>query len=164
MQEENHLHLSSREPTYWPSDPNKLPDLLDFFITKGTSAHYAEIVSNLDLTSDHTPVIGTNSTTVVYRSPKPSLYNKHTDWGMFKENVRKNLKPDVRLKTEREIDEATNEFITIIQRAVRAASPIPTKTIRQNVNIPQEILRLVREKRRARAKWHRTQNPVDKNL
>jgi len=98
--------LSSGEPTYWPGDPNKFPDLLDFFITKGTSAHYADIVSNLDLSSDHTPVIGTISTTVVYRNPKPSLYNKHTDWEIFKENVRKNLKLDVRLKTEREIDEA----------------------------------------------------------
>jgi hypothetical protein len=65
MQEENHLHLSSGEPTYWPSDPNKHPDLLDFFITKGTSSNYADIVSNLDLTSDHTPVIGTISTTVI---------------------------------------------------------------------------------------------------
>jgi hypothetical protein len=78
MQEENHLHLSSGEPTYWPSDPNKHPDLLDIFITKGTSSHYADIVSHLDVTSDHTPVIGTISTTLIYKSPKPSLYNNHT--------------------------------------------------------------------------------------
>ena len=24
--------LSTMKPTYWPSDPNRLPDLLDFFI------------------------------------------------------------------------------------------------------------------------------------
>lgn len=23
--------------TYWPTDPNKLPDLIDFFVTKGIS-------------------------------------------------------------------------------------------------------------------------------
>jgi hypothetical protein len=83
MQDENLLHLSSGEPTYWPSDPNKLPDLLDFFLSKGISSHYVDIVSNLDLPSDHTPIIGTISTTIIYRSPKPSLYTKHTDWESF---------------------------------------------------------------------------------
>jgi hypothetical protein len=28
-------HLSTHEPTYWPSDRNKLSDLLDFCVTKG---------------------------------------------------------------------------------------------------------------------------------
>jgi hypothetical protein len=27
--------LSTGEPTYWPTDINKTPDLLDFFIFKG---------------------------------------------------------------------------------------------------------------------------------
>jgi carboxylesterase type B len=164
MQEENHLHLSSGEPTYWPSDSNKHPDLLDFFITKATSSHYADTVSNLDLTSDHTPVKGTIRTKVIYISPKPSMYNNRTDWGLFKENVRNNFRLNTSLKTEREIDEATNDLITTIQRAAWSAPPITTKTIRNDVNIPHEILQLVREKRRAREKWYRTRNPVDKNL
>jgi hypothetical protein len=84
MQEENHLHLSSGGPTYWPTDPNKLPDLLDFFITMEISSNYADIVSSLELTSGHTPLIGAISTTVIYKSPKPSLYNKNTDWDYSK--------------------------------------------------------------------------------
>jgi hypothetical protein len=33
--ESQHLHyFSTGEPSYWPSDPNKLPDLLDFCVTK----------------------------------------------------------------------------------------------------------------------------------
>jgi hypothetical protein len=83
MQEETYLHLSSGEPTYWPSDPNKLPDLLDFFNTKGTSSNDAAIVNSLELTSEHTPITGTISTTVIYKSPKPPLYNKSTGWGLF---------------------------------------------------------------------------------
>jgi len=83
MQEETYLHLSSGEPTYWPSDPNKLPELLDFFNTKGTSSNDAAIVNSLELTSEHTPIIGTISTTVIYKSPKPPLYNKSTGWGLF---------------------------------------------------------------------------------
>jgi DNA-binding transcriptional MocR family regulator len=101
---------------------------------------------------------------VIYKSPKPSLYNNNTDWGLFKENVRNNLRLNISLKTEQEIEEATNDFIITIQRAAWAASPTITKITRNNVNIPHEILQLVPEKRRARAKRHRTRNPVDKNL
>ena len=28
-------HLSTYKPTYWPTDPRKIPDCLDFFVTKG---------------------------------------------------------------------------------------------------------------------------------
>ena len=30
-------YLTTYEPTYWPTDTNKIPDLLDFFITKNIS-------------------------------------------------------------------------------------------------------------------------------
>jgi hypothetical protein len=30
-------NLSTTEPTYWPTDKNKVPDLVDFCITKGIS-------------------------------------------------------------------------------------------------------------------------------
>jgi hypothetical protein len=35
MERNNLKHLSTVEPTYWPSDRNKLPDLVDFCVTKG---------------------------------------------------------------------------------------------------------------------------------
>lgn len=55
--EENKLNaISSAEPTYWPADPNKRPDLLDFFIVKGLSRIYLKAESRLDSNSDHTPV------------------------------------------------------------------------------------------------------------
>ena len=33
-------YLTIYEPTYWPTDTNKIPDLLDFFITKNISPRY----------------------------------------------------------------------------------------------------------------------------
>jgi hypothetical protein len=36
----NYRHLSSGEPAYWPTDRNKLPDLVDFCITKGISPNH----------------------------------------------------------------------------------------------------------------------------
>lgn len=44
-------------------DPDKIPDLLDFFITNGISNLYTVIVPNYDLSSEHAPVIATVSTT-----------------------------------------------------------------------------------------------------
>jgi exonuclease III len=65
LHENSYSPLPTGTPTYWPTDPGKVPDLLDFFITSGISKSYMEIQSNLDLSSDHTPVITTISTTIM---------------------------------------------------------------------------------------------------
>jgi hypothetical protein len=45
--ESNNLkHLSTGEPTYWPNDMNKLPDLVNFCVTKVAKSCF-------DLSSDH---------------------------------------------------------------------------------------------------------------
>jgi hypothetical protein len=40
VQGNNYSYISSGTPTYWPTDPAKIPDLLDFFVTKGISPAY----------------------------------------------------------------------------------------------------------------------------
>jgi len=44
---------------------NKIPDLLDFFVTSGISSAYTDIYSSYDLTSDHSPIIAILSTLVI---------------------------------------------------------------------------------------------------
>ena len=39
----NYSYLSTGTPTYPPTNPNKLPDLLDFFLFAGISPSYADI-------------------------------------------------------------------------------------------------------------------------
>jgi hypothetical protein len=51
--------MEASTPTYCPTDPAKIPDLLDFFVTKGISPVYTNIVPGFDLSSDHTPIIAT---------------------------------------------------------------------------------------------------------
>jgi len=46
IQEKNYTVLSSGTPTYWPTEENKIPDLLDFFVTKGISSTYTGIQSS----------------------------------------------------------------------------------------------------------------------
>ncbi|VVC34682.1 Pre-C2HC domain,Endonuclease/exonuclease/phosphatase [Cinara cedri] len=57
--------ITTSKPTYWPTDPNKIPDLLDFFIMKGKSYNYIEVLELTELTSDHIPVLLTLSFNVI---------------------------------------------------------------------------------------------------
>lgn len=77
--------LSTGQPTYWPTDPNKLPDLLDFLVYKGLSNLYLSIESCFDGSSDHTPIISTISTSIIERPTRESLYSKNTDWDAFRQ-------------------------------------------------------------------------------
>lgn len=58
------FHTISKS-TYWPKDPNKIPYLLDFFISRKISLHFIHIEENSDLDSDHLAVIPTLSERII---------------------------------------------------------------------------------------------------
>jgi hypothetical protein len=53
----NLKYLSTGEPTYWPSDRNKLPDLMNFCVMKGIPQDFIVAKSCFDLSSDHSLVL-----------------------------------------------------------------------------------------------------------
>jgi hypothetical protein len=55
MERNNLKHLSTGEPRYWPSDRNKLPDVMDFCVTKGIPQDFAVAKPCFDLSSDQSP-------------------------------------------------------------------------------------------------------------
>ena len=57
IQSSNLKYFSTDEPTYWPSDINKLPDLIDFFVTKGTWPDYLSCHSSFDPSLNHSSII-----------------------------------------------------------------------------------------------------------
>jgi hypothetical protein len=73
MKRNNLKHLSTGEPTYWPSDRNKLPDLMDFCVTKGIPQDLAVAKSCFDLSSDHSPVLITITSHALNQEKQPSL-------------------------------------------------------------------------------------------
>jgi hypothetical protein len=79
IHENNFSTISTGTPTYWPTDENKIPDLVDFFITNGISPNYISVTASFDLASDHTPIIATISTSVILWNPKPILHNSKTN-------------------------------------------------------------------------------------
>jgi endonuclease/exonuclease/phosphatase family metal-dependent hydrolase len=69
---------SGTKPTYWPTDTNKIPDLIDFFVAKGLSDSYVYMENDESLISDHSPVIMTVSETVIEKGNLPQLTNNKT--------------------------------------------------------------------------------------
>jgi hypothetical protein len=79
VQDNNYSYISSGTPTYWPTDPAKIPDLLDFFVRKGISSGYTDILPSFDLSSDHTPIIATISSSGTIRHNTPRLQKYKTN-------------------------------------------------------------------------------------
>jgi hypothetical protein len=126
MQTNNYSFLSTGSPTYWPTDTNKTPDLLDFFITNGISTDYADVAASCDLTSDHTPIIATISTTIMVRQPPPRLHTPQTQWETYKTIISHKVDQTPKLKTSEDIEIATDKFISTLQQAAQLATPIRT--------------------------------------
>ena len=54
-----------------PTDPRKLPDLLDFFVSHGLPRNKYQIHSNFDLSSDRAPAIAILSTAAINKPNPP---------------------------------------------------------------------------------------------
>jgi len=59
--------ISTRKPTYWPTNLNKLFDLIDLYLIKGISSYYTEVEDLIKLTSDHIPVLLSLSLNVIMK-------------------------------------------------------------------------------------------------
>lgn len=162
LNEKNLDHLSTGEPTYWPSDPRKIPDLLDFFITKGLSRNCLNIESSLDLSSDHSPVIVTVSSSLLLKPKPPFLCNKHTNWNYFRELVNQNLNLRIPLKSPEDLDGAVEHLNKTIQNSAWKATPEWTSEHSLNIHYPTEVNKKIAEKRRLRRIWQHSRNQADK--
>jgi hypothetical protein len=161
VQDNNYSYISGGTPTYWPADLAKIPDLLDFFVTKGISPAYTDRVPNLDLSSDHTPIIAAISSSVTIRHNTPRLHNYKTNWVKYREEITNNTNLKIKLKTQQNLELAIGTLTKVMQQAAAQSTPQLKQQKRFN-NIPLEIKQFLREKRKARAMWHLTHIPTDK--
>ena len=119
IQTRNYSVLSKGTPTYWPTDPRKIPDLLDFFIISGFSPSYADIQPSYDLSSDHPPIITTLSTILMTNRPTPRLHNSRTDWYRYKSEISNQVNGEWKLKIREDIDAAVSKFTNILKQESR---------------------------------------------
>lgn len=154
---------STGKPTYWPTDTSKVPDLIDFFISRQVSPNFIELEDNFDMDSDHSAVIFTLSERIIRKETRPMLVNKTTDWESFRIEVESRINLRVPLRTTWQLEEQAELFTNIIQKAAwNNTREIVTNT--KGNNYPMEIRKLVQEKRKARRIWQQSRSPTDKTV
>jgi len=157
---------STGEPTHWPTNPLKTPDLLDFAVSKGIGHAKISCTTNADLLSDHCAINVLINTPVLRKTPLRRLTGKYTDAAKFASWMLSTVNPNPILNTPRNIDEAIGNLTRQMQNAAEFASPPPPKTARtpsRDLHLwSPEIAALVTEKRRLRRVWFLTRNPRDK--
>jgi hypothetical protein len=84
------------------------------------------------------------------------LFNRFTDHLKFHDNVNKNIKLNIKLKTPEDIDLAVKNFTNIIQIVAWSATNNNSNTHHISNPLPEMIRTLITEKRSARACYQRT--------
>jgi hypothetical protein len=158
----NCRYFSTGEPTYWPTDLTKLPDLLDFLVTRGIPAIYIQVESVFELSSDHSPVIVTIYASTIHKAATPTLTMTHTNWDKFRDYINEHINLCLRIKECAELDEAVQYFTTLLQAAVWHSTPPPHARMKPKDNTPLHIRELIAEKRRLCGRWQRSRNQGDR--
>ena len=154
------LHCGSGgKPTYWPSDRRKIPDVIDLHITKLIQPDQITATTTLDLSSDHSPTILKLNLSISYKNSRKS---PKTNWTHFQQIFKTKYSPNIRLKTEEDIDNGLAHLEETIAECIQQASAdkptsySPPKSPTQNPTITQ----LVSIKRRAKKQWQLRRSPA----
>jgi hypothetical protein len=123
MKNNNLKNLSTRQPTYRPSNPDTISDLVVFCVTKGIGTKNFTLELCLDLASDPTQILINMFTPIPGTSKKRSLYSNKTDWNCFRETLGEQITLEIPLKTEIDIEESVENITEAIQNAAWQATP-----------------------------------------
>lgn len=146
---------SGNEPTYWPSNEQRIPDLIDFFVTKNIPKNFIYIENTAALSSsDHSAVIMTVSDNFIEKETPSFLSNNRTNWQFFKYILSEKIELKIPLRTKDQIDEELTSFINAIQTSAWESTPTTSHT-NTTGTYPKEIRDLLSKKRKARKKWQR---------
>lgn len=98
---------STVNPKYWSTDAKKIPDLLDFLISRQVSPNFIEIKDNFDL----------KSVTFIKKYMRPSVVSKTTDWESLRIKIEYTIDLKIQLKTVSQIEEESESLADIIRKA-----------------------------------------------
>jgi hypothetical protein len=101
------------------------------------------------------------SSSVTIRHNTPRLHNYKTNWEKYREEVTNNINLKIKLKTREDLKLTIETLTNVMQQATTQSNP-PLKPQICSNNTSLEIKQLLKEKRKARAMWHRMHIPTDK--
>jgi hypothetical protein len=103
---EQYQVYSSSLPTYWPTSPDKRPNILNFFISKAPNNLFHLVQYFNDLYFDHSALLLTINSSPPISSDNPYLVYKTIDWMKFNDLLLKTTKLDKKLKSPDDIEDA----------------------------------------------------------
>jgi len=150
--------ISPASPTYWPTNANRHPDFLEFFLSNLPN-HIDTNITNLnDPASDHTPVILKIQASIDFNQ----LIKIRIDWNKFRITMSTFSSLNLNLKTQKIFDNTVYILKKNIQDTIQTSSTTHPTQDNHNINTTSEIRELIWLKRRARNIWQRTHYSVDK--
>jgi len=152
------------KPTYFPTDINRLPDILDILLLKSIPfVCMQETLAELD--SDHAPVkITLNSTSQSYHCNN-SLIKGKPNWDIYSNQIKTKLKIPSSIPSLQVAEQTLEHLITVITEAAQACFKPKTHNNSLNIGfIPHFILSLIRQKQIVRRNWQIQRNPATKKL
>lgn len=155
---DKYFYYAPTDPTYYPSDERRLPDILDFFLSS-KFLPYMSIEATPDLSSDHCPVIMTICSQPLVIKYRQSLPTRNVDWHKFRDILSNNTNLNVLLKTPTDIENTIEQFNILVHNAASESSSRYEHTAYRYPNIPTYIRELIVAKRRCRQRWQRERLP-----
>lgn len=150
--------ISSGRPTYWPSDRQKIPDVIDFGVAKNIPSDFICVEASLELSSDHTPTILTicNPMETDFQNYLPA--RTHVNWLKFKKFLSSHCVENIPLRTPEDVDKALEDFDDHVRLAAKNATI--TTPIRSFSRIySADVDKLLSDKRRIRREWQAHRSP-----
>jgi len=150
-------------PTYFPTDINRLRDILDILILK--SVPFVSVHEPLiELDSDHIPVKIMINSSSLFRCTNNSLIKGKPDWNRFSNHVQSNLKIPTSVLTTQISEQTADHLTNVITEAAQSCSNSVLQNIHSPSILPHFISSLIRCKHLARRTWQNHRNPADKKI
>lgn len=152
--------ISPIEPTYFPYDSKKSPDILDIAITNIKAPFTSSTHHELD--SDHIPVIISTRITKPPTSPTPTLNTYNIKWNHFKNTIRNCIPPFRILNSPQEINQAITTLNNIIISTINNNNIEKTLDINKKFQkpLPSNIIELIKTKNKTRRLWNSLRIPA----
>jgi len=141
----------------------KLPDLIDFAITKRISQSMITAEALPELSSDHCPVLFHLLYELQHIERPCRLTSNRTNWARYKKYVCSHTGFSSPLETEQDIDQFADDIELILVAAAKASTPQDNHVCSTKFNKTNRDELLVLEKRRHRRECQEHRSPGAKN-
>ncbi|KAL1447787.1 hypothetical protein WDU94_010908 [Cyamophila willieti] len=167
MTSSNWIVSAPDEPTFFPHQEDRIPDVLDVAVCQNISGVVSHTTVQ-ELDSDHVPVIIEIDAATLTKPGKLKLINGPVDWEYFQSHLSDNIHIPSVFPSPNDIDNAVADFTHSVAESINTASGPPKyhDPLKYNsfVHLPFHLRSLITYKHRLRRKWQHSRSARDKKL